>query len=399
MKKIIGSFLIVYAALQNTPFFISNIVVYASVFIGSFLLLMLSGNFKISKSYYTYFSYAWLFYGVFSIFWVENIYMWFRSNVILLILLLSILIFMNLIKKQEDILFYSKVWTYVVGFASLIGWLEIYTKKYYFTTSPYIYKYIVYKWPLFSFYNVNDYATYLVISIPIILIYLNFTDLKVQKTLGYIIITATILLLIFTESRGSWLALLIGVLITFVKTTNKITKKSLLLIYVILFLMLFGMIIAWESGVLNAFMSEYIYGKKSSDNLRLDLIKNGLKYLENSYYLGVGSGNIEWWFSKVQYYQTPGWTHLHNWWIEVLVNYGVFIFGGYLLFWFKLFRINFVKYNQGNKLAKYILMSIVIFSISIFSPSSILLMKWLPVFTGFVVSSTVMIQTCQQVEI
>ncbi len=83
----------------------------------------------------------------------------------------------------------------------------------------------------------------------------------------------------------------------------------------------------WRFGTL----SSEIEAETGSGGNRIKLTMNGLQVLWNSHLLGVGPGNAEYHLQEM-----PGTElvyNLHNWWMEVLVNGGVLVFLGYLLFY------------------------------------------------------------------
>ncbi len=53
---------------------------------------------------------------------------------------------------------------------------------------------------------------------------------------------------------------------------------------------------------------------------------------------GVGIGNVEYWMENFRVYETFGILNVHNWWVEILVNFGIFIFVRYVLFYSSLVR-------------------------------------------------------------
>jgi teichuronic acid biosynthesis protein TuaE len=61
---------------------------------------------------------------------------------------------------------------------------------------------------------------------------------------------------------------------------------------------------------------------------RKNLILNGIYFLQKSHYMGVGAGNIEALMKEAPKKVTK--INLHNWWLEVLVDFGVIIFVLYM---------------------------------------------------------------------
>lgn len=393
MKKLIAFLLVVYISMQSTPLFISNIIFYVSTFLLIAFLVLQKNPIIERRNYYLQFSFFWLLYGFISVIWSKEYYLWFRNNVILLILLVSIYIFIYIIDSRAMIVWVSNVWGYVLLFANAAGWYEALFNEYYFTTSEYIKTYAKSNKPLFTFYNVNDYAVYLAISIPIVLLSINAASSYRRKVLGYILVASTLILLIYTNSRGSLLALAVGLLSTYLIFKMRMTKKNLISLSLVIVAAFTMLLLAYKNGYIDKFLMKFVHSSSQSDSTRMKLIMNGIEYLKNSNFIGVGSGNVEYWLENLVYYRAGGFKNIHNWWAEVLVNFGIIVFLGYLIFWMKVLFFNIklgLLYN--NKIAKYLTMSVIVFSLAVISPSSILLMKWLPVFTGFVVASTVLLK-------
>lgn len=392
MKKIIGIILIIYAVLQSPPLFISNIIVYVSLFLLMALLILIKGYSIPKINYFIGFMVLWILYGLFSGLWAADNFLWFRNNIMLLVILLSLLIFINIIDCKKDIIYFSKVWTIILGISNLAAWYEIAFSKYLFTISNNISVYGFRSQPVFTFVNINDFATYLAISIPFVFLWLNNDKKLVKKSLGYLLILSTILVIYNTGSRGALLALVIGFVFLFGITYIKINKKSMRTLFLAFLAILVVLAIASWAGYLDKLLFKFIYNSEASNSVRINLMKNGLEYLKASKLFGVGSGNVEYWLENTSYYGVAGIRYIHNWWFEVLVNFGLPIFAGYLIYWLKILIKNIkLARSSDNKVSKYLAMAVVIFSIAIISPSSILLMKWLPVFTGFVTASTIYI--------
>lgn len=87
---------------------------------------------------------------------------------------------------------------------------------------------------------------------------------------------------------------------------------------------------------------------ENSDNIRKNLILNGLLFLLPTLGMGTGIGGIESYMASNWVYETYGITNIHNWWMEILVGSGIFIFAGYIIFYIKLCRDNYSRYKSKN---------------------------------------------------
>jgi teichuronic acid biosynthesis protein TuaE len=91
---------------------------------------------------------------------------------------------------------------------------------------------------------------------------------------------------------------------------------------------------------------------------------------------GVGAGNAEYWMAHYSRYYTFGILDPHNWWLELLINYGVFIFAGYILFFASILRQLWRAHKEidGPQLmiCEALLMSLVGFLVATLSSSSVM---------------------------
>ena len=84
------------------------------------------------------------------------------------------------------------------------------------------------------------------------------------------------------------------------------------------------------------------------------------------------------------HYNTAGILNPHNWWLEILINYGIFVFIGYVIFYMgiikKLWKIYRKKQTIEEKMiCETLLVSLVGFFFASISSSSIMAFKpqWL----------------------
>src|SRR5699024_3830715 len=81
--------------------------------------------------------------------------------------------------------------------------------------------------------------------------------------------------------------------------------------------------------------------------------------------LGVGPGNSD-------YYMPIKGDKIHNFWLEILVNYGIVVFSGLLMFFlYSIYSLLRKKSEKLNKVVYPLLLSIIIFIPTSMTPSSI----------------------------
>jgi len=244
--------------------------------------------------------------------------------------------------------------------------------------------------PAATFYNPNNFAAYLALSFPFILAWLYYKKRIIEQFLGLTLLFGSVYLLITTNARIIFLVLLLEVFIFlfFLRSLNKRIKfiVGICLITALLFIILPDFVNSLLGQIniqLKSFSSEYEL-TEGSIAMRMALIKNALFSLTSSFGFGVGAGNIEWYIAEYQPYFSFGMTNVHNWWLEILANFGIFIFLGYLIFYFSLVRALWKTYryltlNFEKIICETLLLGLMGFSIACIGPSSIIAFKpqWL----------------------
>jgi hypothetical protein len=143
--------------------------------------------------------------------------------------------------------------------------------------------------------------------------------------------------------------------------------------------------------VLNTYLFEDTSNSQESIGERQLLIKNGIEALKNSYYIGVGGGCSQ----AVQENKGGVAGHLssmHNFWIEILVDSGVFFFFIFISWYlYVVYKLYIIGINTRNKVYKYYSQALFLAMIG-FLPASIsassaiyLLPMWL--MYGFVIAT------------
>jgi teichuronic acid biosynthesis protein TuaE len=103
---------------------------------------------------------------------------------------------------------------------------------------------------------------------------------------------------------------------------------------------------------------------------------------------GVGAGNAEYYMAHYAVYDTRGILNVHNWWVEILVDYGVFIFIGYIILYYKLFVSFFKLYFRldngfGRAACETVLLGLAGFLFASISSSSIITLRFHWLFFAF----------------
>jgi len=340
-----------------------------------------------------YFAFLWLclVYAALSLSWAISKEVAIR-NVIFLFMGVSVIFFSTYyFRRKKDLQILYNLWLAVFGILILVGFWEHLTGQH-LPVSGYFHEMrIRYKFaPTGAFKNPNDYATFLALSIPFGLGIFRYGHKKYIRFYGLCSILGAFYLIVAVGSRANIIAVLFELFFIFVFLLNLGRKLKLVITVgiciVILFMFLPGPLQAFFSqitGELNSIVSQ-TEQITSSVGVRMNLVRNGLLFVYSTVGFGVGAGNSEYYMANFSQYNTAGVTDPHNWWLEILVNYGIFVFIGYVIFYMgiirNLWKIYRIKQTREEKMiCEALLVSLVGFFFASISSSSIMAFKpqWL----------------------
>jgi teichuronic acid biosynthesis protein TuaE len=133
-----------------------------------------------------------------------------------------------------------------------------------------------------------------------------------------------------------------------------------------------------------------VVSPNSSSQVRLQMLEDGIGFLRDSHFLGVGAGNSSWYMARnpepIVWADGIVMTDLHNWWVELLTEYGL---PGFLAYMTAFTGIGFsllllAWQRRGTDILPLIaLMGMAAFLLCVLGPSSVvaLMPQW--VFLGF----------------
>lgn len=353
---------------------------------GSKISLM---NYKANR-YSIKFMIIWLLYSFISIIWVNDYGLAMRSLYFIISGVICTLLFSIFFREENHYKIIIKVFLGMIFLHNLIGWYEIITRDYKFLSldNRMYYSSITKGIPISMMGNPNDFATLTLFGIVISIVAHQIFNAKRIRFMSKVLFISNVVLLFTTNSRANILGLFIGIVVL-VMVLRK--RKSTVLIGMFIILLL--SLLAIQGSVINIFnenLSQIITfdfntQNLNSDSTRLNLVKNGVHFLKSTYGFGTGVGNIEYWMQNRSIYPTRGVTNIHNWWMEILVGYGIGIFILYILFYYKLFKDMLIIYkNTSSYIDKNIALGFVVFMASFIiaslSSSSNIAKEWLWVF-------------------
>ncbi|HHU81354.1 MAG: O-antigen ligase family protein [Dethiobacteria bacterium] len=235
--------------------------------------------------------------------------------------------------------------------------------------------------PTGVFKNPNDFATFLSLSIPFSLVLARYSGTISTKLAGIGTAFAAFYLIVATGSRANILAVLLMVLflLLFIVKLKQKVKVAVVLTVFLMLMVIFGLASPIQEFAMRvaAELSSLFDRGGGSVAVRFSLVRNGLVFLLSTGGLGVGAGNAEFWMAKFARHSTSGILNPHNWWLEILVDYGVIVFCGYLVVYVGIVRTIWLAWRKAvdrkeRMIAESLLLSLIGFSLASISSSSIM---------------------------
>lgn len=280
------------------------------------------------------------------------------SIVVSLLILLSLVFITDNINDVEKIIF-----SIIIAFSIniLLGYYNIITGNHFTEVDPLHTRYGT-KFPLAFFGNPNNYATFIMLSSMIT--FFSFLAFNKNRIIKLSLIVVSFPLIYASGSRANIFGfyLFIFLMIFFSVFEKKIImfRKYIVIVGTLLIITGIYLLVYRFDNVLEIYMNLFTSkGNESSDSVRLFLIRDAFLQSVKSYSLGIGVGNsIR--LNGINY---------HNMYLEILVEYGLFVFSIFIYSLFKPFftiKKIFPKYTYP-----FYLTFPIIFSIISMSPSSL----------------------------
>jgi len=334
---------------------------------------------KILNKYLIYIE-LWIIYSLITVLLAEDKYAWIRSNFFLITGYLSVIVIASYYDSQDKLIKLNRYLSFFGKIYVLAGFYENIAGKYLFAADNYFNQALdIYhlRPPIFVAGNPNNYSLTVLIFIYIFIIENSYAQNRVKRVLNLVIIAISIYLIIISGSRAVIIA---GLISSFIFESFGIRNK-IFVWSAFAFVLLLSIRALFHFGILE--FNADIFG---SDMVRLNLIRNGFVFLKRTLFIGVGSGNAEYWVSHYAKYYTGGITNLHNWWMEILVTNGIISLTLYIIFLVKI--IEGLISNVENKIVlKSYISSIIGFMIGSITVSSNMQTEWQWVYYAILIAT------------
>lgn len=237
-------------------------------------------------------------------------------------------------------------------------------------------------YPTAVFYNQNDFATFLTISF-----FFYFAAAKNSRQMwgknSFLFLAGLCFFMIsLTESRASLIAVIVGLIVYGFILLPPFLKKITAVIGVI------GLVLGL--AVIGNALVDGEMDSTSSNAVRVNLLKNTLHYVLDTYGFGVGAGNLPFYLEHEPVYETNAVLEVHNWLAEIVGNFGIFVLLGYIGMYGYLFASLYKSYKKTERhktLFEALMMALVAFLLASISPSSVSNLYFHWVFLGLVIAT------------
>lgn len=190
------------------------------------------------------------------------------------------------------------------------------------------------KFSAINFLNYNTYVTILCFSTPFIFAYLLIVNRVKLQIVGWLNILFLLYILLMNASRGGIICFFLY-LILFVFFYKHVRFRAKNVILFILSVILLGVFIFYSSLLFEQIQARFVARTSIfEDSSRWNLIHSAMKLFLGTWGIGTGVGSIE----TSMRYVSSGVVAPHNLFFEILVQYGLLIFVGFLMFIFGLFK-------------------------------------------------------------
>ncbi|NLC52332.1 MAG: hypothetical protein GX764_08545 [Firmicutes bacterium] len=388
-----GNSLLTYslAGISVTPFRLLMLVS-AVVFLAG---LLFSGSLELEPIYvqdYLFFFAFWFFYAFISLAWAPDKFAAISDLLFFFLSFLLIFFTVYYIRTPRDISSLYKLWLVMAGAFLLFALFENITGLHLPISKINEYAPHLRQIPTAVFHNQNDFATFLALSFPFFLALARYKQ-GLPRLAAVAFIPLLLYILVETRSRANYLSLGLQLFFFYfflLRGAGKLKLAALALGGGLLtFLASPGTYIrAWN--IFSSQLSQLIAGFSldyGSVFVRLNLIQNGLLFLFQSRFFGVGAGNVEYHMAHNPVFDTRGIVNMHNWWFDLLVGYGAIIFIAFILFYITLFLNLYLYWRRGGEAVRFLveplLLALVGFTLASISSSRITYLTFIWALFGY----------------
>jgi len=353
-----------------------------------------------AKKYFIFLAF-WFFWGMISLGWagdqllgIKNMYYLFSG-----ICLVFFTVFYFRTESEMQLLW--QVNLLILVFLVFLGLWELRTGLHIFGGFPHYYLGDSSLPLLGVFGHPNNFATYLTMFLPLLYAYGKSEKHYLVKVWCFAVLILGVHIIINSTSRANMLAMMVSTafaLFLFLVDINrryfwrllKIMGIIALIVVCLASILAFSDFVRKESQAFTEQVTS-IFDQRENDSIavRKVLVLNGLDMVRKSCGMGVGPGNSQFYMQE-HIKETYGNVKLHNWWIEVMADYGIVVWALYLGFFgsmlgdlYHIFRTSSSPVHK--RWAEGLLISLAGFSLGVISNGSMMASRHMWILYGLVI--------------
>lgn len=353
----------------------------------------------------------WWVWALVSLTWSFSISHWFRAFFLLSMGVSAIIMiyFWTGNLRQWKVLIQG-MWVAMTGLM-VWGYYEIITNHYILADLTKLDKYDTFatqpfsRIPITIFENQNDYATLLLAYLVVSIIHLHLSTSQKGKLLILGTVFMTSYLIIRSDSRMILLSFITFFLILVLLNIRLDFSFSIWIkgiTGVVAIVVLMAIFIEPVSAKLADLFYTGFGQALNGDSVRLNLWRNGLHFLGQTWGMGVGAGNIEFWMAYFSQLPTRIITNMHNWWLEILVAYGLPVFIAYVSAYVAMIYLLLVRRNQLPppycQVNNILIAFLIVYIFASITSASNMLIEWHWVFFGVLIAYLKLIEQMRKAD-
>jgi teichuronic acid biosynthesis protein TuaE len=332
----------------------------------------------------------WLAYGFISLLWAKSLMDGFKYMVLMGTGVLFVFLAVFSFKTFARLIWFYGIWMFMTFILLVIGLMNHFAHIQLPSSTLYGGPEYKLSYPTAVFFNQNDFATFLSISFFFYFFAAKNSRSVWLKTFALLLALLSVYMIYLTESRASLLGIMVGIIVYLFMLLPASIKKVTVIICSVTAVVCSVVFFNKFTVLIGSFFNP---GNQVSSNIvRLNLLKNAFHFVLETFGFGVGAGNIPFYLKNEAIYETNHVVEVHNWLAEIMGNFGIFVFLGYLTayiyLFYSLYRAYKTKENWKQKgVIEACMMGLISFLVSSISPSSVSNLYFHWVFLGFVIST------------
>jgi len=345
-------------------------------------------------AYYLLIGCAWTVWALLGVLWARSQIAALRGAFAVAFGFLAFLAVANLESWKADALrWLVRGWVAAAGVVAAVAIWELVTGNHlpgtWFASRPRVPRTIIAS----TFDNPNNLGVFLLATVPVLLHALENARALAVRTSLLVFIAFVLVMSVLTTSRVAvYGILLIGAL--YLLRRPHITKSDvvtgLILAALLVIIPATNRLLTFLASIDPRFVTTLIL--HGSTLIRLNLFQIGIDMTTTSFGAGVGGGNFSVILANTHTYSdyfTSGIIDPHNWWIEILSEYGIIIFSAYCIFLVLLyFRQRAARKKHLTPAIHHLPLFFIAFVLSGAGPSSFVNLSWQWLYIAVLVASS-----------